>query len=183
METPAVRIAQPSDLRFVRSLARTFTNQIGFIPDAATERELHRRNILLGELNNAEAGFLLTLPTLASQPTTAAIIQTAVHLDAQRNAVGLALVAEAAATAKANGALILQAWCRSDLEANDFWRAAGFAAIAARPGGNAHAQNHTLWRLALHENADLRALPRDQYARAPGGKFTTREKAVHAQLT
>ena len=171
-----IRRATTADLRFIRDLQRRFTNQIGFFPSAATERELERGNILHGSLNDDDAGFLLIRPALSCQPTTATIIQAAVRMDAQRQAVGLALVKQAATDALVHGSTILQASCRASLNANLFWPAAGFHAIATRRGGNAHAETIIIWRKALVDGIDLTNLHVDAYARAPGGKFTTKER-------
>jgi hypothetical protein len=171
-----VTLATPADFLFIRDLQRRFTNQIGFFPSAATERELQRNNILLSTLNDDNAGFLLIRPALSCQPTTTTIIQAAVRMDAQRQAVGLALIARAATDAIARGQTILQASCRQSLEANLFWPAAGFVAVATRRGGNAHHDTIIIWRRPLSQGIDITNLPTDAYARAPGGKFTTRDK-------
>jgi N-acetylglutamate synthase-like GNAT family acetyltransferase len=170
-----IRQATAADLLFVRDLQRRFTNQIGFLPTEATQRELARGRIMIGTLNDAEAGFLYTLPALASQPTTTAIIQTAVRMDAQRQLLGLTMINAIASAATAAGQTILQAWCKANLEANHFWQAAGFKAIATRPGGNRKHIPHILWRLALDDSAELTILPADKYNRLPGGRFAKRE--------
>ncbi len=174
MDTAAVRIAQPKDFLFVRDLARRFTNQIGFIPAARTEKELEAGHILLGELNDAEAGFLFIRPALSYDTTTCSIIQAAVEMDAQRQAVGLALVQQAEAQARARGQAIIQCWCRSDLDATAFWHAAGFHAMAIRDGGTALKTPHILYRKAIIQAADIHVIVPDPYARRPGGRFCKR---------
>ena len=169
-----IRLATPKDLLFIRDLQRRFTNQIGFIPSAGVERELNRGRILLGAINNQEAGFLLTIPHLTSQPCTTAIIQTAVRLDAQRLSLGSELVNTLARTARDQGNTILQAWCKANLEANLFWQAQGFTAVATRNGGNGKHVPHILWRQPLTPTADLSTLPIEQYNRSPGGRFARR---------
>ena len=155
-----IRQATAADLLFVRDLQRRFTNQIGFLPTEATQRELARGRIMIGTLNDAEAGFLYTLPALAS---------------AQRQLLGLTMINAIASAATAAGQTILQAWCKANLEANHFWQAAGFKAIATRPGGNRKHIPHILWRLALDDSAELTILPADKYNRLPGGRFAKRE--------
>ena len=172
-----ITVATPADLLFIRDLQRRFSNQIGFFPTVATERELERGNVLTGTLNDDNAGFLLIRPALSCQPTTATIIQAAVRMDAQRWGVGLALVEQAASAAIARGQTILQASCRQSLEANLFWPAAGFVAVATRQGGNAHAEQIIIWRKPLVQGVNLANLHVDAYARAPGGKFTTKDRA------
>ena len=164
-----IRTATIADRLLIRDLQRKFTNQIGFIPSEATERELARGNIRCGDLNGYDAGFLLIQPRLAGQPTTAAIIQAAVYLDAQRQQLGLALVNRAAKDAIVNRSSIIQATCREDLEACAFWTAAGFVAVATRPGGKAHGKNLIIFRKPLHPGIDITILPIDRKPRGAGG--------------
>ena len=166
-----IRAATPADLLFIRDLQRKFHNEIGFIPNAATARELEAGNVAIGELNADDAGFLLIRPRLAAQPTTAAIIQAAVHTDAQRRSVGLALINAAEQAARLNGSTILQATCRSNLEANLFWRAAGFTAIATRPASKTYRQPLIIYRVALVDGTNLRIIPPDRKPRGPGGHW------------
>jgi N-acetylglutamate synthase-like GNAT family acetyltransferase len=168
---PTIRPATLTDRLYVKHLQRRFTNQIGFLPTQATEREIARGRFLLGELNHDDAGFLFLHPCLATQPTTAAIIQAAVQMDAQRHAVGTALVAQAAAQAAANGSTILQATCLESLDANLFWRDCGFIEVARKQGGTARGKQTIIWRLPLTPTAELFKLPTSLYTRAPGGKW------------
>jgi hypothetical protein len=178
MDTNSIRTATPADLRFILALQRNFSNQIGYIPAGPTLREIDRGRVAIGELNATEAGMLLWQPALTSQPTTAAIIQAAVRMDAQRQALGLTLVNTIAQQAAAAGTTILQAWCRSDLESNLFWAAAGFSKIATREGGKGRNHPMILWRLPLLETADLRAMPIDKKPRGPGGQFSRETQAI-----
>jgi N-acetylglutamate synthase-like GNAT family acetyltransferase len=177
-----IRIAKPSDFYFIRDLQKKYTGQIGFLPNQATERELERENFLHGSLNADDAGFLFVVPSLSYQPEIAAIIQAAVRMDAQRQAVGLALVEQTAILASARGQTMLQACCRSDLDSNLFWNAAGFTAIGTKPGGTQRGKDLIVWRRRLTPFADLTAVAKEQFLRGPGGKFTSREKATSIEL-
>lgn len=177
-----IQIAQAKDLRFIRDLQRKYTGSIGFIPSAATERELHRGNVLHGSLNADDAGFLLIHPNLAYQTNVAVIVQAAVRMDAQRQAVGLELVKRAASMAHDRGQTVLQASCREDLASNLFWAAADFKAIGTKPGGLERDQRLIIWRKALIEGIDLESIAEEHYTRGPGGRFTSAEKATHIKL-
>jgi N-acetylglutamate synthase-like GNAT family acetyltransferase len=170
-----IRLATATDLLFIRDLQRRFTNQIGFLPTSRVEKEIEKQNILLQTLNDDDAGFLLTIPSLSYQPKTTAIIQTAVRMDAQRQAVGLDLVHRIETAAQRAGQSILQAWCKQNLEANLFWKAAGFEAIATRPGGNGKQIPHVLWRKALSTTAELSILPVDHRHNRLRGRFARTE--------
>jgi hypothetical protein len=185
LEPVRISIATPKNHIFIRDLQRKFDDFIGFIPDEATERELNAGNILMGMINDDDAGFLFVKRSLTSQPSTAAIIQAAVRMDAQRQRVGLELVKKIEDEAIAQGRTILQAACRADLEANSFWKAAGFVAVATKAGGKKFHTEVILWRKALSEGIDIQILPSDVLSfqgrhslRGPGAKFATRENAT-----
>lgn len=173
-----IRTATQTDLTFVRDLQRRFSNQIGFIPPAATQREIEWGHVFHAALNDDDAGFLLIQPALSGQRTTAAIIQAAVRMDAQRQKIGLTLVEAIARKAHAAGSHILQCCCRADLEANLFWEAAGFVAAATRQGGKSYGEKIILWRKPLIESAIDEALPPEGKPRGPGGKFAKRIDAT-----
>ena len=167
-----IRIATQDDLKFIHHLQGRWSNQIGFIPPTATQRELEWGHILFADHNDDDAGFLLVQPALSGQRTTAAIIQAAVRLDAQRLSIGTQLVGAVAMKAAAAGTTMLQCWCRSGIEANLFWEACGFQKIMQRNGGKSHGEPHNLWRLKIDEAADIGQLPVPKTFHGPGGKFT-----------
>jgi N-acetylglutamate synthase-like GNAT family acetyltransferase len=166
-----IRAATTADLALIRDLQKKFTNQIGYIPPIATERELEAGNVHCGILNGHDAGFLLIQPHMKCQPTTAAIIQAAVYMDARRQHVGLALVTRACDDARHRGCGIIQAQCREDLEANAFWLAAGFEAIASKPGGDALGKKLIIYRQPLYPGIDITQLAIPTRPHGPGGKF------------
>ena len=169
-----IKTATIADAAFIRDLQRQFTNEIGFVPTSATERELMKNNIVMGTLAGMAAGFVFVQPVLAAQPRTACIIQAAVRMDAQRRHVGLALVEHVAARALHIGSTILQAKCLDGLEANDFWKAAGFTEILRTNGGTSRGQKLIWWRRALIPGAAISRIPLTTRTRRPGGRFTHR---------
>jgi len=70
-------------------------------------------------------------------------------MDAQRRKHGLNLLAELERTARADGIAMLQCWCRQSLDANEFWKAAGFVKVALRDVGAKRQSPCILWRRPL----------------------------------
>jgi len=178
MNQTTIRLANDNDLRFILHLQRQYSEQLGYIPRQPTEAHLLAGNILLAETNDDDTGFLLILPGLAHQPTTAAIIQAAIRLDAQRQTYGLQLVTLAETAARQAGKTIIQAACRANLEANLFWKAAGYQITAYHAAGHKRRNQTLLWRKALTPNADLDQLPPAGKPRATQGRFCTPEDAT-----
>jgi len=177
-----IRTADTDDLGFIRDLQRRFARAIGYIPPAATAREVEWGHVFHANLNDDDAGFLLMQPALSGQRTTAAIIQAAVRMDAQRQHVGLALVEHVVAKAKRAGSTIVQAVCREDLEAVHFWEAAGFRAVAMKPGGLSEGKNVIIFRRAIYVGADLSGLYVPAIRRGPAGKFCKAEDEPRVTL-
>lgn len=171
MSTHTIRLATEADHRYIRHLQNQHHTELGFIPDLGSRKELRQGNVVLGAINDSPAGFLMVRPALQAQPTTAAIIQTAVELDARRGALGRQLVGRIARLARAAGAHVLQASCREDLEACAFWTALGFELVATRPGGSSTRHAVRIYRHALRPHADIWTLPTPHQTRQPGGRF------------
>jgi hypothetical protein len=171
---PTVFPANLEDLKFIISLQKKFSNQIGFVPQPAIERYLASGLILRGDLNDQEAGYLLVRETPCQQPGCFSIVQAAVRLDAQRHSLGLKLVQTAEENALFSAGKMIQAACREDLEANRFWQASGFSLIAWRPGGKARAQRVLLWRKQLESSAQLNEFATPRYNLGANGRFVAR---------
>lgn len=154
-----VRYARPTDLNFILDLTRKNTEALGFIPQAGVEQYLARRGVVLALENDTPAGFLLGNHAAPENPGMTLIHQACICYDARRRALGLELVARVAqhAAVARNGAM--QLWCRGELDANDFWRAAGFEAMGLRSGGDRRGIPQILWRRAIVRNARLDAAP------------------------
>lgn len=157
-DPPAVRIATAADASFVCDLQRRFSNELGFLPHMAVDWYIDNGRVLLRQLNGQHAGYLLGRSHLRCQPWVAPLTQTAISFDAQLRDLGRGLVEHAAVTAAADGRSILQAWCRVDLDANEFWRAMGFTAVGIRRPDNQRQQPLLLWRRPLTELGRSRLL-------------------------
>src|SRR5207245_1466818 len=106
-------------------LQRRHTNELGHLPTAALAWHLENSTVLLALQNDDAAGYLLGRSHLRAQPWVRPITQAAIRYDARRRHHGLALVEVLARDAWKAGQSILQCWCAADLEANQFWLAAG----------------------------------------------------------
>lgn len=144
-----IRLAALADLSYVRSLTKRFSNQIGFIPDVGIAAYLEKSAILIAEENGEPAGFLLGNPHLVWQPLLRPITQAAIQFDAQRHSHGRRLVDTIADLARSAGQIGIQANCREDLAANEFWQAAGFVKICYMQPSNARQQPIICWRKPL----------------------------------
>src|SRR5205823_1927664 len=134
------------ELCYVRALQRRFSAQLGCLPMAALEQYLAWGQVLVSIENDEAEGAIVFRPVLRCQPTTASIVQAAVCMDAQRRQHGLDLVSATLARLPTIVELV-QCWCAEELEANSFWRAAGFRLVATRTPNNARRRRLLLWRL------------------------------------
>ena len=130
---------------FAESLARKNYEAIGFIPRPRLEWYADRGQLLTAEENGEPAGFLVFgggWPVLK-------VYQACVQYDARRREHGLALVGRLTRIALRRGCHAIALWCADDLEANAFWRAAGFQFAGRRDGGRARGRVHNRWYLPL----------------------------------
>lgn len=145
----AITLASSAELTYILDLQRKFSNQIGFLPRPAIEHYITHKRVALAYENGAPAGYVLGRPAFRWQPLMRPITQAAVQMDAQRRAHGLALVKRVCELARSAGQTAVQAMCRQDLDANDFWAAAGFVRIGAYDPISADRQKIICWRRAL----------------------------------
>ena len=131
LTAPAVAPATLRDLSYVVHLQKKFGHALGFIPRAGLAEKIERDQVRLVRENGEPAGYLhhgsIARPEVR-------IFQAAVQYDARRRHLGLALVDELVKRATRAGAAGLSLRCLSFLEANDFWRAAGFELLDEEPG-------------------------------------------------
>lgn len=127
---PVIRAA-PADLAYVVALQKRNHEALGFIPRAALAEKIDRGRIWLATENGDPAGYLhhgsLAVPEVR-------VFQAAVQYDARRRHLGLALVADLLARARAASARGVSLRCLDFLDANDFWTAAGFHRLTTEPG-------------------------------------------------
>jgi len=154
-----VRLAKPQDLEFVIDLTKKNSNALGFIPQEAVEWYIQNHLVNLVDENGDAAGFILAKHAQPDAPGITSIHQACICYDARRRQAGLALVNRVKAIGAAHGNGVMQLWCRGELDANEFWQAAGFEAVGLRAGGSRRNIPHILWRHALMRGANLTAPP------------------------
>lgn len=128
----AVRTATPADLAYVVKLQKAYGDALGFIPRAALAYKIDRCRVHLALENGEPAGYLHH-GSMAASPEVR-IFQAAIQYDARRRHLGLALVDDLICRAIAADARAVSLRCLSQLDANDFWRAAGFRLQGTEPG-------------------------------------------------
>jgi hypothetical protein len=160
--TTTIRTATTADSLFVRSLQKRFSNQLGFLPNAAVDECIDGGCVRLATENDDPCGYVLSRRRLKCAPHVAPIVQAAVCLDARRRHHGLTLIESVCQDAWVDGKTIVQCWCRADLDAVDFWDAAGFDLVAERDPRSARGKPLLLFRRALPgcDPASLSVLPR-----------------------
>lgn len=129
-------------LNYVVDLARRNTDAIGFIPRPKLEKYEQAGQILTGYENDEPCGFLVYgngYPLLR-------VYQACIQYDARRREHGFALVRDLETRAAHRGVEAISLWCASDLEASEFWRAAGFERVGTKLGGARRARSLSCWR-------------------------------------
>lgn len=137
------------DLPFLIDLQKKNSAALGYLPAMALKWYADHRMVLLAKENEEPAGYILGRPSLRFNRAICPIYQAAVAFDAQRRHHGLALLERLEAIARGRGQLALQANCASDLEANEFWAAAGFRPIVCMTPDNARGRDLICWRKPL----------------------------------
>lgn len=144
-----IRRARPADAKFLSHLQKKFSNQLGFLPTKALAWYIENLRVGVALENGEPCGYVLGRERFRFCPLMRPITQTAVAMDAQRRHHGLALVQAICKQAIDAKQLAVQAVCAEDLEANDFWLAAGFEAIDVTAPENARGRKLIIWRKQL----------------------------------
>jgi hypothetical protein len=131
-------------VRFAVDLAKKNSEALSFIPTPRIEEYHAAGQLLLATENGEPCGFLIYG---AGWPMLK-IYQACVQYDARRRNAGLEMVGRLERIAQADQRDI-SLWCADDLEANDFWRAAGFKLVGQREGGRRRGRKHNAWVKAV----------------------------------
>jgi hypothetical protein len=146
-----IRTGNVSDVTFLDHLQTKYKGCLGYFPKVALEAYLNTGLVTVATENNDNAGYLLGKDYLRYQPGIRPIFQAAVAMDAQRRHLGLALLDQLILKAKAASQQVIQANCAADIEAIEFWKAAGFQAIVAMQPDTYRARPIITWRLCVSE--------------------------------
>ena len=126
----AVGPAMSGAVRYAADLAKKNSEALSFIPTPRLEQYHRDGQLLLATENDEPCGFVVFgcgWPLLK-------VFQACIQYDARRRHAGLELVSRLRGIAEGNRQDIAL-WCADDLDANDFWRAAGFALVGRKSGG------------------------------------------------
>lgn len=132
-------------LGYVESLMEQNYEAVGFLPRPKLEEYAARGQILGATENGEPCGYLVYgngWPRLR-------IYQACIQYDARRREHGLNLVAQLIGVATAKDCELISLWCADDLEANNFWKIAGFMFGVQREGGRKRGRKHNLWTMRL----------------------------------
>lgn len=174
----ATRLAVTRDACYIEHLQRRFTQEIGFVTRAATLERIKQGNVVIATENGDAAGFLLGATAISNGQHIRPIYQACIQFDAQRRHHGLALLDQLTAAATLHRQTIIQCWCRQELEANDFWNAAGFVKIAMRDVNACRGVPCILWRKPLVKmTAETLAWLPDNVRHHSGGGRSVRRHA------
>lgn len=148
--------------KFIEHWMRKNYEAVGFLPGAAVQEYLDAGHCSIVNQNGQPAGYILHRAQLRSMRWVRPLTQIAVAFDARRNSAGRRLITSVAAAGKRAGAQALQAWVAEELEANEFFHAAGFVPIIARREENRRGRLLILWRLPLAQvrHVDFMQVPK-----------------------
>lgn len=169
--TPLLVILSAADLSFVDALQRQAVDQVAFYPREALRRALDRGEIEVALENGEPCGYLWHGPYNPGRD--AVIYQAVIHYDLRRRYHGAALVSRIIAAADLARSTGVRCRCRSDIEANDFWRSLGFVCTAVTSSGRRRNTEVNTWRRpieaglwdALHVPPSDRPAERSSYHR------------------
>ncbi len=118
---------------------------VGFLPRPKLEEYAHRGQLLAATENDDFCGYLVYgngWPKLR-------VYQACIQYDARRREHGMSLVGRLIRIAAEKDCEMISLWCADDLEANDFWKTAGFVFGGQREGGKKRGRKHNLWTMRL----------------------------------
>jgi len=136
-------------VRYCDDLAHKNSEALSFIPRPKLEQYADRGQILVEFEGGDPCGFLV----FGNGWPTLRIYQACIQYDARRRENGFNLVRRVIEEADKRQCERISLWCANDLEANAFWREAGFTFTGQREGGRRRGRIHNHWemRIALVE--------------------------------
>ena len=150
-----VRPATLADLTFVRDLQRTYSNQLGFLRYTAIFEHYANGHISVLAIDRQPHAYLIgTLPPDPTK-TCAKVLQIATAPKSQHWLAGTMLLNHFTAEARHHGCTGIQAMCREDLSANEFWKKNKFIEICRTDPKNARKKMMICWRLPLVKKLPL----------------------------
>ena len=185
IEPTHIAPAKVKDIKFIEHLSNRFSYEVGFIPRIALVNRIEGRRgggVLLARVNRQEGGFLHYGSMLRGE---CRIFQAAIDYDLQRQHHGLALVSDFIERADEAGVRLITCRCLADLNANRFWKSAGFKQLMVERGAKGPL---LVWAKRLHLEEDLLAgkivpaIPIRTHACPDCGKHVTRTFGPKGQI-
>jgi hypothetical protein len=162
----SIRPAVSSDLAFIDSLQRMHSDRVGWMQTKALETKIEKGEILVAErvqgsgsrvpgqeavfpgpgtLNPEPLGYCIGQDRYFKREDVGIVYQLNVAPGNQRGLVGASLL-KAQFEKSAYGCRLYCCWCAQDIEANRFWEAMGFIALAFRAGSEKKSRVHIFWQ-------------------------------------
>lgn len=133
------------DLSYVIALSKKHYEEIGFLPAPRLEAYRQSGQLWMAHENDELCGFMVWgrgWPILR-------VYQVCIQYDAQRREHGIALVRRLIAKADQEGYEAISCYVADDIDANSFWRAAGFRLVGQRDNGNVRGRLHNHWVMTM----------------------------------
>lgn len=128
-------------LDYVCALSKKHYEQIGFLPRPRLEKYAESGQLWAETENDEWCGFMVWG---AGWPVLR-VYQVCIQYDARRREHGFRLVRRLIEKADLGGYEAISCYVADDIEANDFWRAAGFRCLGQRQGGSNRGRRHNHW--------------------------------------
>jgi len=144
-------IPRSTAVKYAVDLARRNSEALSFIPQPRLEQYAEFGQLLIESENDDPCGFLVfgnTFPILK-------IYQACIQYDVRRIQHGLNLLRRLINYAEHYGFTAISLHCADDLEANQFWQAAGFQFAGQRLGGQRRGRMHNRWIMYLSSPLQL----------------------------
>jgi hypothetical protein len=115
------------------------------MPTGQLEGCIKQKRVLVAEENGAPVGYILGADRYFKRDDVGIIYQMNIVPEKQRSLVAATLL-QAQFDRSAYGCKLYCCWCAQDLEANRFWEAMGFVALAFRTGSEKKSRIHIFWQ-------------------------------------
>jgi L-amino acid N-acyltransferase YncA len=132
-------------IEFVVALSKRHYEEIGFLPKPRLEQYADAGQLWTESENGDLCGFMVWgngWPVLR-------VYQVCIQYDAQRREKGMRLVRRLIDKATSEGYEAVSCYVADDIDANHFWRAAGFVCAGQRDVGNRRGRKHNNWVLRM----------------------------------
>ena len=138
-----------SDIDVVDDLMKSNSRTLGFLPKAALQEALDRRDVLGARYDGSLVGYLL----YASYPERIRIVHLCVA--AEYRGVGLAALMFEALKSVCTTQCVIRLNCRRDYDAHHLWPKLGFVPVHEKPGRSQDGKPLTCWEHRLRDDKQL----------------------------